>query len=150
MDIMKKVLMIFMAFTVVFASLGVFASDADARRGGGGFKSQPKSYTNTPNRADNNSGSVNSTNRSTTNNRSTAATNGKRGFFSGGNFFTGMMVGGLAGMLFGSMFANMGFMGNFMGLLINLIAIYVLFIAARGIYRMIRQRKKSADPYNRR
>ena len=61
-----------------------------------------------------------------------------------------MMVGGLAGMLFGSMFANMGFMGNFMGLLINLIAIYVLFIAARGIYRMIRQRKKSADPYNRR
>ncbi|WP_411342675.1 hypothetical protein ACE3MZ_13480 [Paenibacillus sp. WLX1005] len=145
---MKKVLMVFMAFTLFFASLGI-ASDADARRGGGGFKSQPKSYTNTPNRADNNSGSVNSTNRSGTNS-STAGTTGKRGFFSGGSFFTGLMVGGLAGMLFGGMFANMGFMGDFLGLLVNLAAIYVLFIAARGIYRMIRQRKKPADPYDRR
>lgn len=145
---MKKVLMVFMAFTLFFASLGV-ASDADARRGGGGFKSQPKSYTNTPNRADNNSGSVNSTNRSGANS-STAGTTGKRGFFSGGSFFTGLMVGGLAGMLFGGMFANMGFMGDFLGLLVNLAAIYVLFIAARGIYRMIRQRKKPADPYDRR
>ena len=146
---MKKVLMVFMAFTLFFASLGV-ASDADARRGGGGFKSQPKSYTTTPNRADNNSGSVNSTNRSGANNSSTAGTTGKRGFFSGGSFFTGLMVGGLAGMLFGGMFANMGFMGDFLGLLVNLAAIYILFIAARGIYRMIRQRKKPADPYDRR
>lgn len=145
---MKKVLMVFMAFTVVFASLGIFASDADARRGGGGFKSSPKSYSTTPKRADNNSGSVNSTNRSNTSNA--AGATGKRGFFSGGNLLTGLMIGGLAGMLFGGMFANMGFMGDFFGLLINLVAIYVLFIAARGIYRMIRQRKKPADPYDRR
>ncbi|MCL9662938.1 hypothetical protein SK066_10350 [Paenibacillus hunanensis] len=146
---MKKVLMVFMAFTVFFASLGAFASDADARRGGGGFKSTPKSYTTTPKRSDNTSGSVNSTNRSNTGTGANATT-GKRGFFSGGSLFTGLMIGGLAGMLFGGMFANMGGFGDFLGLIVNLLAIYVLFIAARGIYRMIRQRKKPADPYDRR
>lgn len=43
---MKRVMMILMAFTLFFA---VAAPDfADARRGGGGFKSGTRSYSTTP------------------------------------------------------------------------------------------------------
>lgn len=143
---MKKMLMVFVAFTLFFTLFSGFANDADARRGGG-FKSTPKSYTTTPKKStDSNSSTMNSTNRTNNTTGSTA----NRGFFSGGSFFKGLMIGGLAGMLFGGMFGNMGMFGDILGLIINLFAIYILFIAARGIYRMIRQRKKPADPYNRR
>lgn len=147
MNTMKKMLMVFVAFTLFFTLFSGFANDADARRGGG-FKSSPKSYTTTPKKStDSNSSTMNSTNRSK---NTTAGSTANRGFFSGGSFFKGLMIGGLAGMLFGGMFGNMGMFGDLLGLVINLFAIYILFIAARGIYRMIRQRKKSADPYNRR
>ncbi|MGF7047549.1 putative lipid-binding transport protein (Tim44 family) [Paenibacillus sp. DS2015] len=135
---MKKWIMIVMAFTLIFATIA--PASVDARRGGG-FKSTPKSFTNTPKKSTTNS----NVSKSTTNKSSTAGTTAKRGFFSGGGLMKGLMIGGLAGMLFGGMFGNMGAMGDFFGLLINVLAIYVLFTIARAGYRAYKNRRKPAD-----
>lgn len=138
---MKKWIMIVMAFTLIFATVAP-ATSVDAKRGGG-FKSGTKSFTNTPKKSTTNSNVSKST---TTNNKSTAAgTTAKRGFFSGGGLMKGLMIGGLAGMLFGGMFGNMGFMGDFLGLIINVLAIIVLFSIARAGYRAYKNRRKP-DP----
>ncbi|MFB9330490.1 hypothetical protein ACFFSY_31495 [Paenibacillus aurantiacus] len=135
---MKKSMLLIMAFTLIFA---VFAGTASAKPRGGSFKSPKQSYSSTPKKTDNvqqsNSGTKNTTG---------AATTTKRGFSSGGSFMKGLMIGGLAGMLFGSMFMNMGFMGDFLGLLVNLFAIFLLFVAIRGIVRYFRNRRKPHYP----
>jgi len=62
----------------------------------------------------------------------------------------GLMVGGLAGLLFGSLFAGMGFLGELLGLMINVLAIYFLFVIVRNVYRYFRDRKpprESRRPY---
>ncbi|TYP72588.1 hypothetical protein [Paenibacillus methanolicus] len=135
---MKKSMLLIMAFTLIFA---VFAGSASAKPRGGSFKSPKQSYTQTPKKTDN----VQQSTSGTKNTASTAATT-KRGFSSGGSFMKGLMIGGLAGMLFGSMFMNMGFMGDFLGLLVNLFAIYLLFVAIRGIVRYFRNRRKPHHP----
>ncbi|MCP1427502.1 hypothetical protein J3D43_006018, partial [Paenibacillus xylanexedens] len=105
----KHLMMVFMAFTLLFATVGVTNPDsADARRGGG-FKSGTKSYSNTPKKSDSN------VSKSNTNNNSSngAATTNRGGFFGGGGgFMKGMMLGGLAGMMFGGLFGGMGALGN--------------------------------------
>ncbi|BFH62128.1 hypothetical protein [Paenibacillus azoreducens] len=139
---LKKWIMIVMAFTLFFA-VSIPADNADARRGGGSsFRSGTKSYTNTPKKSPTTDNVRKSTN---TNHSSTAGTPAKRGFFSGGGFFKGLMIGGLAGMLFGGLFSNMGFLGNIFGLLINLLAIYVLISIAIAAVRAFRNRRKP-DP----
>jgi predicted lipid-binding transport protein (Tim44 family) len=60
----------------------------------------------------------------------------------------GLMIGGLAGMLFGGMLGS-GFMSNMLGLLINVLAIYVLIVAIRGIFLYFRNRRKPAHPDDR-
>ncbi|OAB44482.1 hypothetical protein [Paenibacillus glacialis] len=135
---MKKWLMVVMMFTLIFATIA--PASVDARRGGGGFKSGTKSFTNTPKKSNSN------VSKSTSNNKSnTAGTQAKRGFFSGGGLMKGLMIGGLAGMLFGGMFGGMGFMGDIIGLMINLLAIVVLFSLARAGYRAYKNRRKP-DP----
>ncbi|MDR0269430.1 hypothetical protein [Paenibacillus sp.] len=137
---LKKWIMIIMAFTFFFA-VSVPADSVDARRGGGGsFRSGTKGFTNTPKKSpttDNVKKSTN-TNHSNTNGTQPA----KRGFFSGGGFMKGLMIGGLAGMLFGGMFANMGFLGNVFGLLINLLVIYVLISIVIAAVRAFKNRRK--------
>ena len=76
-----------------------------------------------------------------------ATTNTKRGFFSGGGFMRGLMIGGLAGMLFGGLFANMGFMGDILGLFINLIAIFVVIALIRKIFSFFKNNKKDPNPW---
>ncbi|MHA0855314.1 hypothetical protein [Paenibacillus sp. CMAA1364] len=137
---MKKWIMIFMAFTLIFVTIA--PASVDARRSGGGFKSGTKSFTSTPKKSTTNS-NVNKS--SATTNKSTAGTMGNRGFFSGGSLMKGLMIGGLAGMLFGGMFGNMGFLGDIIGLAINVLAIYVLISLALAGYRAYKNRRKP-DP----
>ncbi|GIP20554.1 hypothetical protein [Paenibacillus sp. J22TS3] len=125
---MKKLMLVVMAFTLFFAFTAPHAVDA---KRSGGFKSGTRSYTNTPKK----SNDYNSTKSSNT----TTGQNAKRGFFSGGGFMKGLMIGGLAGMLFGGMFSNMGFLGNIFGLLINLLAIYVVVMIGIALYRKFRK-----------
>ncbi|GIP48243.1 hypothetical protein J53TS2_18340 [Paenibacillus sp. J53TS2] len=136
---LKRVMLLMMAFTVFFTFT---APDfADARRGGG-FKSGPRTYKPTPKKP------AQSEYQNTTGNR-TGATTGtpttNRGFFSGGSFMRGMMIGGFAGLLFGGLFGNMGFFGNLLGLAVNLLAIYVIIIAVTATYRRFKKQPRHDD-----
>lgn len=142
---LKKMLMIMMAFTLIFAvtSPGL----VDAKRGGG-FKSGPRSYTPAPKKSTDNvqrSGDTTGTNKSGT----TAGTTANRGFFSGGSFMKGLMIGGLAGMLFGGLFGGMGFLGNLLGLAVNLLAIYVIIAIGVALYRRFKRRPQPNDDHYR-
>lgn len=139
----KRILMVMMAFTLIFSTLAI-PDHADARRGG--FKSGTKSYQSNPNRSTTNNSTTNnssttSNTKSTTSNNATNTGSTKTGFFGGGSLMKGLMIGGLAGMLFGGLFGNMGFFGNLIGLAINLLAIYVLVMLGVGIYRAIKKRR---------
>nr|WP_202128571.1 hypothetical protein [Paenibacillus dendrobii] len=140
---LKKWIMIIMAFTFFFA-ISVPADNADARRGGGSsFRSGTKGFTNTPKKSTTTDNVKKSTNTNT--NKSTAGTTAKRGFFSGGSFMKGLMIGGLAGMLFGGMFGGMGAFGNILGLIINLLAVYVVISLVIAAIRAYKNRRKP-DP----
>ncbi|MEX2415113.1 MAG: hypothetical protein WD424_03135 [Paenibacillaceae bacterium] len=146
---MKRISLLVIALTVVF-SLSI-SPLAEAKRGGGfggGYKSPKRTYTQTPAKpADKN---VSNTNPGKNTGTTTPVT-GNRGFFTGGGLMRGLMIGGLAGLLFGTMFANMGAFGNLLGLLVNVFAIYILFIVIRGIVRYYwNQRKPNPNDPNRR
>ncbi|WP_010273632.1 import inner membrane translocase subunit Tim44 [Paenibacillus senegalensis] len=157
---MKKFLLVFMS---CFLFLAVVTPDlADARRGGGGYKSNTGSFKKqdtSTNRTQYNQSNVSrndTSNTSNANTRNTAATNQNRGFFSGGSFMKGMMIGGIAGLLFGGLFAGMGFMGEILGLLVNLAAMFViiflLFAAVRWIFNKMDRRRMDTNrnnPYKR-
>jgi predicted lipid-binding transport protein (Tim44 family) len=74
-----------------------------------------------------------------------ANTTANRGFFSGGGLMKGLLIGGIAGMLFGGMFGGMGAMGNIFGLLINILAIYFLFMIIRSIVVYFINRRKTNE-----
>jgi predicted lipid-binding transport protein (Tim44 family) len=142
---MKKGLLTMLALAVFFA-FSASAVDAKPR---GGIKSPKQSFTQTPSKpADN----VTQSNPGTKSTSSTAGatTTANRGFFSGGSFMKGLMIGGLAGMLFGGLFGNLGFFGDLLGLIINLLAIFVLFSAIRAIFIYFKNRRKPTHPDNRR
>lgn len=144
---MKKGLLLLMAFALFFAfSVG----SADAKPRGGGFKSPKKSYTQTPSKPADNVNKSTTGGTAGTKTGTTTTTTGKRGFFSGGSFMRGLMIGGLAGMLFGGMFGNLGFLGDFFGLIINVLAIYLIIVAIRGIFHYFRSRRRPTNPEHRR
>jgi predicted lipid-binding transport protein (Tim44 family) len=144
-----KALLLLTVFTVFFVTV---AEPADARRGRftaprQTFKEQPKKIQ------DNNVSKTDRTAASPTS-KAGAGTTGtagtQRGFFGGGSFMKGLMIGGLAGLLFGSLFAGMGFFGELLGLMINVLAIYFLFVLIRAVYRYFRDRRpprESRRPY---
>ncbi|OUM96714.1 MAG: hypothetical protein A9Z00_03795 [Thermobacillus sp. ZCTH02-B1] len=139
-----KALLTLTVFAVFFAAA---ADDADARRGR--FVAPKKTYTEQPKKAQEPAGTVNRADSGTnpgakagahpTGAAGTAGT--KRGSFGDGGFLKGLMIGGLAGFLFGSLFAHMGFLGELLGLMINLLAIYFLFVLVRAAYRHFRDRR---------
>ena len=149
-SIWTKALLVLTVFTVFFVTV---ADEADARRGR--FVAPKKSYTEQPKKAQDNVSNIDRTNSGTAsgtkagaNPTGTAGT--QRGFFGGGSFMKGLMIGGLAGLLFGGLFANMGFMGELLGLMINVLAIYFLFVLVRSAYRYFRDRRpprESRRPY---
>ncbi|MNJ47956.1 hypothetical protein D3C77_431340 [compost metagenome] len=138
----KKMTMLVMVFTLIFS----FASTdfADARRGG--FKSGPRSYTTTPKKSNSvNKSESNTSNKSTSTN---GMNNNRSGFFGGGSFMKGLMVGGLAGMLFGGLFGGMGFFGELLGLAINLFAIYLIVMVAVALFRRFKKPQVYQGPRN--
>jgi predicted lipid-binding transport protein (Tim44 family) len=146
---MKKVLLLVMSFSLIIAL--TLPATLDAKRGGG-YKSPKRTYTESPSKSTDN---VNKSQPGTTKSGTAGTTAGtagaaNRGFFSGGSLAKGLMIGGIAGLLFGGMFANMGGFGDFLGLLINVLAIYILFKAVRGIYRYYQAQRRinPNDPYN--
>ncbi|EOS57810.1 hypothetical protein [Paenibacillus barengoltzii] len=139
---LKKMMLLMMVFTVFFTFT---APDfADARRGGG-FKSGPRSYNPTPKKPSQSEYQNTTGNRNKTQ-AGTPTTN--RGFFSGGSFMRGMMIGGLAGLLFGGIFSSMGFFGNLLGLAVNLLAIYVIVVAVAALYRRFKKQPRHDDYRN--
>jgi predicted lipid-binding transport protein (Tim44 family) len=140
---MKKGLLVMIAFAL-FLTFGL--GQADAAKRGGGFKSPKQSYTTTPKKpaaSESTSGTKTNTGATTSKTGTTAS----KGFFGGGSFMKGMLVGGIAGMLFGGMMGSMGGMGQFFGLIINLLAIFVLVRIVISLFRMF---KKKNNPDSRR
>ncbi|SDL84062.1 hypothetical protein SAMN05216191_106126 [Paenibacillus jilunlii] len=134
---MKRVMMILMAFTLFFA---VTAPDfADARRGGGGFKSGTRGYTTTPKKSTTNNVKQSD---SSTGTKAGTASKANRGFFSGGSLMKGLMIGGIAGFLFGSMFAGMGAFGNLLGFAVNMLAIYLVVMLIMSFFRRRKERRR--------
>ena len=139
----KKFVAVFMAFTLLFVLVNQTA-DAKPRRS---IKSPKQSYTQTP-KTDNNVSQTNpGTKTGTTTGTAGKTTTANRGFFSGGSFMKGLMIGGIAGLLFGGLFSNMGFFGDLIGLFMNIIAIIALIALVRFAIRYFRDRRHS---YNRR
>jgi len=146
---MWKKLMIVMSvfafsFAVSAAPIGTGAADAKPRS----FSSGKKSFSQTPKKSQDNVSNSSTTNKS---NATTTAGTQQRGFFSGGSFLKGMMIGGLAGILFGTMFGT-GFFANMIGLIVNLLALFVLFIVFRAAYdrfKRWRQQNQNRNPNQR-
>ena len=139
---MKKGFITMLVLTVFLTlSLG-FGDTADAKRGGG-FKSNKQSFTQKSDTKQQ-SGSSTSTSSGTKSSTGSAATTKSGGLFGGSSLMKGMMIGGLAGMLFGGMFANMGGFGEIIGLLINIAAIFAIFMIIRAAWTYVRNNKKPA------
>jgi predicted lipid-binding transport protein (Tim44 family) len=135
---MKKLLLILMSSLLIFAIVTPSAVDAKGgsyRSPSGSFKQPTKPATSKDN---------------VSNSKPTAPTNGanttaNRGFFSGGGLMKGLLIGGMAGMLFGGMFGSMGAMGNIFGFLINILAIYFMFMIIRSIFVYFINRRKTNE-----
>jgi predicted lipid-binding transport protein (Tim44 family) len=138
----KRALLLLSLFAFTIA-VTVPVDSADARPRS--FSSGKKSFSKTPSHSQNSVSKSSTTNKSSA---SSAGTTANRGFFSGGSFMRGMMIGGLAGMFFGSMFGGMGAIGNIFGFLVNVIALFVLFAVFRGIYDAIKRRRQPHNPNN--
>jgi predicted lipid-binding transport protein (Tim44 family) len=134
---MKKLLLIIMSSLLIFAVVTP-ASSVDAK-GRGGFKSPSGSFKQ-PTKPAKSTDNVSKTKPTTP--TSPAA---NRGFFSGGGLMKGLLIGGIAGMLFGGMFGNMGALGNIFGFLINILAIYFLFVIIRKIVVYFIERRKTNE-----
>jgi len=144
------------AILVVTVFSAMIAPEVDARRGGA-FKSSRGTFQQTPSKSQQDAGTAkqnavksDSQTKSSGASATSSAGTTQRGFFSGGSFMKGLMVGGLAGLLFGGLFAGMGFFGELLGLMINVLAIYFLFVLIRAVYRYFRDRRpprESRRPY---
>ncbi|MEB3102736.1 hypothetical protein [Ferviditalea candida] len=147
---MKKTLLVVMSLLVALTFTFSVSQTADAKRSiSGGIKSyqSPKrSFSDTPSKTPTqNNISKTDTGKTTNPTSNTTNTPTNRGFFSGGSLLKGMFIGGLAGLLFGSLFSNFGALGDILGLLVNVLAIYAVFLAVRGLFRYMADKRKEKD-----
>ncbi|RKD26028.1 hypothetical protein BEP19_01220 [Ammoniphilus oxalaticus] len=145
---MKRFFALFTAVVLTLAPLGVITlglvdDHAEARRGGGGYKSGPRSFK--PSAPPKNSSNVtpgNTQRNSNVNQGTNTRTNNPAGAQSNrGGVMRGMLYGGLAGLLFGSLFAGMGGFGALLGLAVNVLAIMVLFMVARRVISYFKEKR---------
>jgi predicted lipid-binding transport protein (Tim44 family) len=137
---MKKLLLIMMSSLLIFAVVTP-TSSVDAR--GRSYKSPAGSFKQPAKPPAKQTDNVSKTKPTTPTSPTTPAAN--RGFFSGGGLMRGLLIGGIAGMLFGGMFGNMGALGNIFGFIINILAIYFLFVIIRNIVVYFIQRRKTNE-----
>ncbi|BBI33617.1 hypothetical protein [Cohnella abietis] len=135
---LKKVLLVLSLFVFTIA-VTVPADGADARPRS--FSSGKKSFNKTPPKAQDGVSKSSTTNKS-----SATGAASKPGFFGGGSFMKGMMIGGLAGLMFGGMFGS-GFFGNMMGMLINVLAIVALIAVIMAVFNAFKRRRQT-QPQN--
>ncbi|QGQ96746.1 preprotein translocase subunit Tim44 [Paenibacillus psychroresistens] len=135
---MKKLLLVIMSSLLIFAVVTPSVVDAKGRS----YKSPSGSFKK-PTAPAKSTDNVSNTKK--TNPTNGAATTANRGFFSGGGLMKGLLIGGIAGMLFGGMFGSMGALGNIFGLLINVLAIYFLFMIIRNIVVYFINRRKTNE-----
>lgn len=145
---MKRTLLILMSMMVALTFS--VTETADAKKGiGGGIKSyqSPKrSFSDTPSKTPSqNNISKTDSGKTTNGTNTTANSQTNRGFFSGGGLLKGMFIGGLAGLLFGGLFSHFGAMGDILGLMVNVLAIYVMFMIIRGLFRYMADKRKDKD-----
>ena len=137
---MKKWFAALLVVSVFFAFSPV---EADAKRG---FKSSRGSYQQPP-AAPNKTQSqdnVTKTDSSAAKPASgTSAAANRGGLFGGGSLMKGLMIGGLAGLLFGGLFGSLGAFGELLGLMVNVMAIYLLFVLGRALYRNYKAKQAS-------
>ncbi|MEO4052682.1 hypothetical protein [Solibacillus sp. CAU 1738] len=155
---MKQLAAIFLAFTLMFSSVGAnlfFGEDHQVeaksyKSGKKGFNSnQNNNKSSNIQNKDNNSTTNNTTNNSTNKPKNDTTTASKGGFSAGG-LMKGLFIGGLAGMLFGGLFGDMGLMGSILGFMINAAAIMLIVFLCVKIYHMITRKKKkeATDTWN--
>ncbi len=140
----KKLMLILMAFSLVFA---VTAAPVivDAKRGGGGAKYQSprKGVTDTP-RTDN-ATRVDQNRPATGVSPAQPAAPARGGFF-GGGFGRALLIGGAAGLLFGGLLGNLGALGSILGLLVNVLAVVLLFVLIRRLFVYFAERRRQQQP----
>ncbi|HZG58895.1 hypothetical protein [Paenibacillus sp.] len=140
----KKIATLFFAFTLVFAASAPLVDHADAKR----YRSPSRSYTpDAPARTSPRTDNVDNgaTNRAGT---TPGATTGRAGRgFGGGGLMRGLMLGGLAGLMFGGLLSGLGAFGSILGLLINVLAIYLLFVLVRKAFRAFTNRRRPGGDY---
>jgi predicted lipid-binding transport protein (Tim44 family) len=142
-DMWKKMFALFVTFSLLFGTVAPLIDSADAKPR---YRSPSKSYKpdaakDSPQRTDNvNNGAA------TTKPGATAP--GTRSPF-GGGLMKGLFLGGLAGLMFGGLLAGLGGLGPILGLLINVIALFALFVLVRKAVRyfMNRNRNHPRDDY---
>jgi hypothetical protein len=138
---LKKLLVLIMASMLVFSVTAPNLVDAKPS-----YRSPSKSFSPVQKAPTNN---VTSKQPASTTTKAPGATAAKPGFFSGG-LMKGLLIGGIAGMLFGGMFGGMGAFGNILGLLVNVFAIFLLFVVIRNIVMYFINRRKLNDTNNKR
>ncbi|MFS0862779.1 hypothetical protein [Fredinandcohnia sp. 179-A 10B2 NHS] len=143
---MKKILAAIVALSLILSPVGNFVfQDSTTTVEAKGYKSGKKSFnSNIGNQNKSNFQQKKNTDTTTTNKSTT--TTPKGGLMSGG-LMKGLMLGGLAGFLFGGLLSNMGVLGSFFGLMINIIAIYVLFSVIRKIFNLVRKKKNEENSW---
>lgn len=153
---MRRLIALIATCALVFAPLSAIGLDdniADARRGGGGYSSgvkgfspgsSQKSNTNLFRNNQQQQPQQNTNVRTNANNRTTA-NNPTAAQPNRGGFMQGLLYGGLAGLLFGSLFAGMGGLGAILGLLVNILAIYAIFMVIRKAFEFFKNKKADKD-----
>ncbi|WP_042472988.1 hypothetical protein [Bacillus ndiopicus] len=145
---MKKLAAVFLAFTLVFSSVGTtlfFGGDHQVeaksyKSGKKGFKSNNNNQSNIQKKEQENKSSV--TNQNNTNKSKNDTTQTKKGGFTAGGLMKGLFIGGLAGLLFGSLFGNLGILGSILGFMVNAAAIMVIVFLCIKIYQVMTRKKK--------
>lgn len=153
---MKKFIAVFIAFSVMFSTVGttiLFMDEnvAEAKS----YKSGKKGFNSNSNIQNNNTTNSSKTDATTNNNATTnnktadtpKKADSKGGFFSGG-LMKGLLIGGLAGLLFGSLFGDMGMLGSILGFAINAIAIAAVVIILIKIVQFFTRKKVKAEDNN--
>lgn len=145
---MKKLAAVFLAFTLVFSSVGTtifFGGDHQVeaksyKSGKKGFKSNNNNQSNI--QKDNKDNNNATTNQNNMNKSKSDTTQTKKGGFTSGGLMKGLFIGGLAGLLFGSLFGDLGILGSILGFMVNAAAIAVIVFLCIKIYQVMTRKKK--------
>lgn len=136
---MKKLWMVLVAFALVFAPQAGGYDHVDAKK----YSSGKKSFnsTTTPAKSDTRANTSNTSQSTNPVKNTSVSTPGK------GGLMKGILFGGLAGFMFGSLLSSLGSFGGIIGLLINVLAVYVLFSLIRRIYQAYKASRKHQDTH---